>query len=50
VTYDSLAAIQQTRNQAATLRAADTQDTGAEVVEVRDFELAIAHLRVPEMA
>ncbi len=50
VTYDSLAALQQTRDQAATLRAADTQDAGAEVVEVREFELAIAHLRVPEMA
>ena len=50
VTYDSAAAIQLTRDQAATLRAADTQDAEAEVVEAREFELAIAHLRVPEMA
>jgi hypothetical protein len=50
VTYDSLAAIEQTRDLAATIRAADTQDAGAEMIEVAEFELALAHLRVPEMA
>ena len=44
------AAIQQTRAPAATLRVDDTQDVGAEVVDVKEFELAIGHLRMPEMA
>ena len=50
VTYDSFAAIEQTPDLAATIRAADTQDAGAEVIEVAEFELARAHVRVPEMA
>jgi hypothetical protein len=50
VTYDGLAAIQQTRAPAATLRPADTQDAGAEAADVKEFELAISHLRVPKMA
>jgi hypothetical protein len=50
VTYDGLAAIQQTRAQAATLRAADTQDAEAEPADVKEFELTIGHLHVPEMA
>lgn len=49
VTYDSLPALERTRNQAATIRVADTQDAGAEVFDVGEFELAIAHLRVPEV-
>jgi hypothetical protein len=36
-----------TRAPAATLR---DQDVGAEVVDVKEFELAIGHLRMPEMA
>jgi hypothetical protein len=50
VTYDDLAAIERTRAQAATIRTADTQHAGAEVLDVGEFELAIAHLRVPELA
>jgi len=50
VTYNSFAAIEQTRDLAATIPAADTQDARAEVIEVAEFELALAHLRVPEMA
>jgi hypothetical protein len=32
------------------LRATGTEEVRAEVLEERDFELTIAHLRVPEMA
>ena len=32
------------------LKAARTQEAGAEVLDECDFELAFAHLRVPEMA
>jgi heme-degrading monooxygenase HmoA len=49
-TYDSFAAMERNRDQAATVRAAGTKQAGAEVLEVREFELALAHLRVPEMA
>jgi hypothetical protein len=50
VAYDNLATIERTRAQAATIRKADTQDAGAELLDVGEFELAIAHLRVPELA
>ncbi len=50
VTYDSLEAMQRSREQAGTIRAAGAQQAGAEVLDVGEFELAIAHLRVPEMA
>jgi len=39
-----------TRAPAATLRVDDTQNVGAEVADVKEFELAIGHLRMPEMA
>jgi hypothetical protein len=38
------------RAPAATLCAADTQDAGAEAADVKEFEVAISHLRVPKMA
>jgi heme-degrading monooxygenase HmoA len=50
VVYDSAEAIAQTRGQASGLRTRVAQQTGAEVIEVAEFELAVAHLRVPEMA
>jgi heme-degrading monooxygenase HmoA len=49
-TYDSVEAMEQNRDQLDRLRAAGTQEAGAEVLDEREFELAIAHLRVPEMA
>jgi len=49
VTYDSPDALVQTREKAKELRARVAQDTSAEVLEVMEFELALAHLRVPEM-
>lgn len=49
VTYDSLDAMERNRGQAETVRAAGAQEAGAQVLDVCEFELAIAHLRVPEM-
>jgi hypothetical protein len=50
VTYDSHEAMQRNRDQAATVRTAGAQQAGANIVDVGEFELAVAHLRVPEMA
>src|ERR1700694_1528858 len=49
-TYDSVEAMQRNGAQWDNRRAAGTQQAGAEVLDDREFELAIAHLRVPEMA
>ena len=49
VTYDSIAAMERTRDAADSLRSASARDAGVEVLEVGEFELALAHLRVPEM-
>jgi quinol monooxygenase YgiN len=50
VVYDSIDAMQRNREEAGRVRAASTQEMGAEVLDVAEFELAIAHLNVPEMA
>lgn len=50
VTYDSLDALEHNRDAATSVRTAGTQEAGAEVLEVCEFELALAHLRVPELA
>jgi heme-degrading monooxygenase HmoA len=49
VVYDSASALAQTRGQASTLRTRVADQAGAEVLEVAEFELAVAHLRVPEL-
>ncbi|WP_432879958.1 hypothetical protein ACQPYH_34175 [Kribbella sp. CA-245084] len=49
VTYDSQEAMDSNREAAASMRAATAKDAGAEVVDVCEFELAVAHLRVPEL-
>lgn len=49
-TYDNRAAMQRSREQADAIRSAESLETGAEVLQVCEFELALAHLRVPEMA
>ncbi len=49
VTYDSQEAMDSNREAAASMRAATAKDAGAEVLDVNEFELAIAHLRVPEL-
>jgi hypothetical protein len=49
VLYDSVDAITQTRGQADSLRGRVAQESAAEVTEVEEFELAVAHLRIPEL-
>ena len=48
--FDSAEAMERNRPQADSLRDATTQQAGAEVLDECEFELALAHLRVPEMA
>ena len=48
-TYDDLAALEASRGTAAALRTSVTDEVpGSEVQEVAEFELALAHLHVPE--
>lgn len=49
VTYDSVQAMESNREAAAAVRSAGSKDAGAEVLEVGEFELALAHFRVPEL-
>jgi heme-degrading monooxygenase HmoA len=49
-TFDSREAMERNREQARELRNARTRELGADVLDVGEFELALAHLRVPEMA
>ncbi|MEU1986099.1 hypothetical protein [Nocardia sp. NPDC019395] len=49
-TYNSAEAMRASREQSASLRVDAARETGVEAVDVREFELALAHLRVPEMA
>jgi heme-degrading monooxygenase HmoA len=48
VTFDSSEAMDNNREQARSLRAARLRDLGADQLDVGEFELALAHLRVPE--
>ncbi len=50
MTYDSRAALESSRKQAASIRADAIKDARAEVLDVHEFDLALAHLHVPEMA
>jgi hypothetical protein len=49
ITYDSREAMESNREAAASMRASTTKEAGAEVLDVGEFELVIAHLRVPEL-
>jgi heme-degrading monooxygenase HmoA len=49
-TFDSREAMDRNQEQAKELRNTRTRELGADVIDVGEFELAIAHLRVPEMA
>jgi quinol monooxygenase YgiN len=49
VTFDSRMAMEASRERAEELRASATREAGANVIDVCEFELAIAHLRAPEM-
>jgi hypothetical protein len=48
-TFDSMDAMARNRDDATELRGRRVRDLGAEVIDVAEFELAIAHLRVPEL-
>ncbi|NUO60842.1 MAG: hypothetical protein HOV71_16810 [Hamadaea sp.] len=49
VVYESSAAVARTREVGQSLRNRIAQQAGLEIVEVAEFELALAHLRVPEL-
>ena len=48
-TFDSLQAMQLNEDRARSLRTARLRDLGADQHDVGEFELALAHLRVPEL-
>lgn len=50
VTFDSRAALERDRNTIDERRAATIREMGATMLDTCDFDLAIAHLNVPEMA
>ncbi|WP_448608867.1 antibiotic biosynthesis monooxygenase [Geodermatophilus sp. URMC 60] len=50
VTYEDRAAMERAREQGAALREEYSRAMGASITEVAEFELAMAHLHVPEMA
>lgn len=49
-TFDSVEARERNRDQLDRLRGTSSSEIAAEVLDECDFELALAHLRVPEMA
>ena len=49
VAFDSRAAMEGTREQARGLRARGSAEARLEIIEVAEFELALAHLDVPEL-
>jgi hypothetical protein len=48
-TYDAFGSMERTREMVGELREEFARAVGMEVTEVAEFELALAHLRVPEM-
>jgi len=48
--FDSVAAMERNRDHARVMRTARLRGLGAEQLDVGEFELALAHLRVPELA
>jgi hypothetical protein len=49
VCYDTRAAMERNRPRANEIRARIVEETGSEVIEVAEFEVALAHLAVPEL-
>ena len=50
VTFDSLDAMERNRDQATALKTTSMREAGVEELDECEFELALAHLRVPELA
>ena len=48
-TFDNAEAIERNKDQLDRIKATGSQEANAEVLDQCDFELAVAHLRVPEM-
>jgi heme-degrading monooxygenase HmoA len=48
-TFDSREAMERNEDAARELRNARTRELGADILDVGEYELALAHLRVPEM-
>ena len=48
-TFDSLDAMERNRDRATELKNSSMQEAGAEELDESEFELALAHLRVPEL-
>ena len=49
VSFDSTAAIESSRDRVRTIRDSFAADAGAEILDVCEFELTLAHLHVPEL-
>lgn len=49
IAFDSREALDRTREQTAQMRAQGTEQMGIEFLDVAEFELAFAHLHVPEL-
>jgi hypothetical protein len=50
VTFGTRAAIEATRDRALAIRTEIAQQSGADILDVQEYELVYAHLHVPEMA
>jgi heme-degrading monooxygenase HmoA len=50
VSFDSREAMERNRQRSMELKSARIREVGAEELDEREFDLALAHLRVPEMA
>jgi hypothetical protein len=49
-TFESLDAMERNRDRATALKTASIREAGVEELDECEFELALAHLRVPELA
>jgi hypothetical protein len=49
-TFDNAEALERNKDQLDGIKATGSREANAEVLDQCDFELALAHLRVPEMA